>query len=136
MARVVEAQTSRGAARAARRAGYPDYAALIVSYAARYGEPILGRTRAIFDRGDGYVVKIPRDEEGNLANWFEAHYDDPDVPLARCALEMDGDNAVLVMEWVEPVRGPARAELPAWTDWVDCRQVGRTADGRLVAFDL
>lgn len=95
------------------------------------------RTRAVYDRGDGYVVKVALNDEGFIANAAEANWDSDYTPLAPCWFEWpdaDGD-AVLVMEKV--VRFPSRGEqLPDWTMSVDCAQVGYLTDGRLVAYDL
>jgi hypothetical protein len=124
------------AQRQAHGVGLSNYADLLARYSDLYGEPLLGRTRAVFDRGDGFVIKVPLDDEGLLDNWSESRHDDEGLPLAKCTLEADGDCRILVMERVRmPTAEEARA-LPDWTDWIDCRQVGWTADGRLVAFDL
>jgi hypothetical protein len=95
------------------------------------------RTRKVYDRGDGHVVKIPLNDEGFIANATEANWDSDYIPLAPCHFEWPttGGDAILVMEKV--VRFPARGEqLPDWTMSVDCAQVGYLADGRLVAYDL
>lgn len=99
------------------------------------------RTRAVFDRGDGYVVKVPLTEEGFLANSREAHWTSTEVPVAPCHLEVASTGVyVLVME--EVVRFPLYDDdgliddLPDWTGYVDCQQVGWLVDGRLVAYDL
>jgi hypothetical protein len=78
----------------------------------------------------------------------EAHYFD-DVPIAECYLLEDG---ILMMERVRPVydlnRDESGQELtweerkklgyrePRWAGKVDCNQIGYTAAGKLVAYDL
>lgn len=107
---------------------------IIDLYAQRHGEPACGRHRAVFFDGD-VVWKVPRNWQGMDANQREARWRSAEIPLARCELhyEMPSGIAVLKMERVEPVGG---ADLPDWTLAVDCQQVGRTRDGRLVAYDL
>ncbi|CAA9364783.1 MAG: hypothetical protein AVDCRST_MAG68-5076 [uncultured Gemmatimonadetes bacterium] len=98
------------------------------------------RTRAVYDRGDGYVVKVALNHEGFIANSREANWTSTEVPLAPCWFEWpaDGGDAVLVMEkivrFVESI--DEYNALPRWTGFVDCAQVGYLADGRLVAYDL
>jgi len=122
-------------AAAAREEQLDPYGDLITKYASQYGEPIVGRTRAVFIRDDE-VIKIPFCLEGLLGNWDEANHTDPGIPLARCRLESEDDCKVLIMERVEPLLRSDGEQLPEWTDWVDGQQVGYTLDGRLVAFDL
>lgn len=123
------------AASQARRHGLHTEAALIEVCTRQFGEPELGRNRAVFDRGDGFVIKIAVSEDGLSDNLLEARHTAPVIPLARCHFEMMGDCEVLIMERVTVWLG-GRSALPDWVDWVDCAQVGHTVDGRLVAFDL
>jgi hypothetical protein len=91
----------------------------------------------VYDRGDGYVVKVALNDEGLIANMREANWDCDYIPLAPCHLEWSDPRreAVLIMEKI--ARFPARGEkLPEWTMSVDCAQVGYLADDRLVAYDL
>jgi hypothetical protein len=101
----------------------------------QYGDPWCGRTRATFDRGDGFVIKFPLDEEGALATSNESAWSSDFIPLAKCEMEFIDDVPVLVMEKVEMVTVDYN-EMPTWVGFVDCGQVGRNADGELVAYDL
>jgi hypothetical protein len=106
-------------------------------YAARYGSPMVGQTRAVFDIGDGWVVKLPLNWDGICANSHEADWTSIDIPLAPCHIVWnDDDQPVLRMQRVTEALHIDRADLPRWTDWVDCAQVGYLPDGKLVAFDL
>lgn len=103
------------------------------------GAPLLdfGRNRAVYDRGR-YVLKVPRNEEGEVDNSWEADYsrsfkNRPDINgihYARCRLLANG---WLLMEKVGPL--PKGSKAPQWADYVDCQQVGVARDGRIVAFD-
>lgn len=105
----------------------------------RYGEPLgEGRNRVVFDRGDGTVVKIPKNWDGVMDNGREVNWESDDIPLAPChEVYMDKKKEIMavVMEKVTPFTGSFK-DLPQWTGWVDCAQVGYTKDGRLVAYDL
>ena len=93
-----------------------------------------GRNRAVYAHGR-FVVKVPLNDHGYGDNDLEAHYSrrygrrpDPDgIVYARCGW--------LVMERVN-TRWVPREERPDWADWIDCGQVGRTKDGRFVAYDF
>lgn len=91
------------------------------------------RVAVIYPR---YVIKLPLTEAGRRANRAEAAMSDAvdGIPMAQCRLmEMRGVE-VLWMEYVEPV--VASDELPPWALGVDEVQVGYTAEGLLVAYDL
>src|SRR4051812_35072683 len=78
-----------------------DVLATLDLLAASYRLIVASRTRAVFARGDGYVVKLPLTDEGLLANSWEARWQDPGIPLAPCHLEeMSTGVYVLVMEEV------------------------------------
>ena len=114
-------------------------------YRRKYGEPEVGRTRAVFDRGDGYVVKVPINGESFAANSREARTseaDNPYTPVAECyhdtVYDVDPDGvSVLVMEKLN-FEGVPRSyrDLPDWVGSVDCGQVGYNRKGELVAYDL
>jgi hypothetical protein len=91
-----------------------------------------GRTRTVYDRGDGYVVKVAINDEGWIANLRESRWASDYIPVAPCHLDDEGH---LVMEKIVRFPGPDE-ELPFWAGYVDCAQVGYLADGRLVAYDL
>lgn len=115
-------------------------------YTRQYGQPLLGRTRAVFDRGDGYMVKVAMNGEGLMANRSEIlTHEEPDsyIPVAPCRMETDYSVVpegmeVLVMEKVD-IKGASHLsykEMPDWVGSVDCGQVGYDSKGRLVAYDL
>jgi hypothetical protein len=114
-------------------------------YRKKYGEPEVGRTRAVFDRGDGYVVKVPLNGEGFAANSREvltSEAGDPYTPVAECYHDVVYDVtsegvSVLVMEKLS-FEGVPRGynDLPDWVMSVDGGQVGYNKKGELVAFDL
>lgn len=115
-------------------------------YTKQYGQPLLGRTRAVFDRGDGYMVKVPMNGEGLMANQSEImthEAKDPYIPVAECRMETDYSVVpegmpVLVMEKVdiESASKLRYKDMPDWVGSVDCGQVGYDRKGRLVAYDL
>lgn len=119
---------------------------LIDNYTRKYGEPMIGRTRAVFDRGDGYMLKVPLNGEGMMANSSEImtyEANDSFIPVAECRIETDYSGSsdgigVMVMEKVdiEPVQNMSYNDLPDWVGYVDCAQVGYDKKGRLVAYDL
>jgi hypothetical protein len=116
----------------------PELPELLHRYARHYGQPELGRTRAVFARNEGWVVKVPLDDEGLAGNGHEANWSAHDlIPLAECHLVEDstGGIQVLHMRRVEPEH-ISYADGPDWLGLVDCGQVGRDRDGRLVAYDL
>ncbi len=105
-----------------------------------YGKPCLGGGRMAFFNGD-WVIKIPRNETG-ISDTYREHRlfsqcgpnSDRMFPLAKCHIVDNEDGIpILYMEKVEYV--PVSVELPGWTHFVDCSQVGYTKDGRLVAYD-
>lgn len=114
-------------------------------YRRKYGEPEVGRTRAVFDRGDGYVIKVPINGEGFAANSREvttSEVEDPYTPVADCRHDTvyDASSAgvsVLVMEKLS-FEGVPRGynNLPDWVMCVDGGQVGYNRKGELVAYDL
>lgn len=114
-------------------------------YRRKYGEPDVGRTRAVFDRGDGYVVKVPINGEGFAANHREvltSEVEDPYTPVADCHHDTVYDVSpegvsVLVMEKLSFEGVPkGYSNLPDWVMSVDGGQVGYNKKGELVAFDL
>lgn len=110
------------------------WTSLALDYQARYGDPLVGRHRMTFLDGER-VHKLPRSFDGMIANAREANWKSTEMPIAACSLhvEMPSGINVLRMERVQPCVGQT---LPDWTMSIDCQQVGYTADGRLVAYDL
>ncbi len=131
-------------------------AALAIAEAFRfaYGEPLVGRTRMVFiDRHQNVVYKLPFNYDGIAANEQEAaafqrqEAGEPGyIPIAPCQICFDDDIAlvaerssnsgipILRTTYLRPVNVPA-SDLPAWTQSVDCAQVGLDENGELLAFD-
>lgn len=93
-----------------------------------------GNHRICFRLSPVEVIKIPLKESGFFANSLEANT--CGGLFARCEFDDDIGKElgvpVLRMEYVEHV---GWSKEPDWTWGIDCGQVGRTADGRLVAYD-
>lgn len=101
-----------------------------------------GKDRITFAH-KGFVIKIPRDMDGYIANRTEYELyrkHGKKKGYARC--RMWGD--ALVMERVACARGLTRVidydpqpvyDLPKWTRKIDNQQVGYDSKGRLVAYD-
>lgn len=112
-------------------------------YTQKYGKPWVGRTRAVFDRGDGYVIKVPMNGEGYASNGREVNcyqMEDPYTPVAECWHQDDYSITpkgvpTLIMEKVEHCRADYR-DMPDWVMSVDGGQVGYNKKGELVAYDL
>lgn len=113
--------------------------AVIEQFWGLYGTPEVGRTRAVFDRGDGTVAKVAINDEGYAANSFEVRASaEPEkyLPVAKSEfLDVDDYCSVVIAERVEIVIA-RRSELPDWTDFIDGAQVGYNSAGELVAYDL
>jgi hypothetical protein len=115
----------------------------VLAYQKLYGIPKSGRHRSTFDRGDGYVVKVPHMASGEDAIVHEASVsEDQSLPVARCWLEdskvMPG-MIVLIMEKVDTKAHPSPydEDYPEWAYKLhDAHQLGTTADGRLVVYDI
>jgi hypothetical protein len=116
----------------------PGAATLLRVIGERCGEPMLGGHRAVFSVGDDWVLKVPLTWEGDAMNQYEACHSDPKIPLAQCRLHISEPSgvALLWMERITPLHPGKRYDLPEWTDFVDCAQVGYTTSGELVAYDL
>ncbi len=102
-----------------------------------------GRNRITYRISERYVVKIPLNQDGVADNWYEAKQCKRDPDTAKCRLLGD----CLVMEFVDDIHQiwghlPLWEKmerinlLPYWVDYVDCRQVGFTRTGKLVAYDF
>lgn len=118
---------------------FSDYVQSLRLAKAKFGEPIgNGRHRVVFRDGE-FVLKVPFRASGIDANFYEdnTHSNNPHEPRASCSLDSElaeelGSSCVLRMEYVEHV---GSSPTPDWTWSVDCGQVGRTKDGRIVAYD-
>jgi hypothetical protein len=95
----------------------------------------LGRNRLVLRHGK-YVIKIPRNLNGEVDNEWEARARLSSIPTARCRLATLGGWRVLVMEYVEEPTDFSYKEYPNWCKYVDCAQVGWTRHGKLVAYDF
>lgn len=97
-----------------------------------------GRERAVFDMGDGYVLKVPKNTDGMLANEREYklynNHKDWDAPkFAYCELITIGEiSCCLKMEKVRPLLDEKK---PDWASYIDCQQVGIDKNNTVVAYD-
>ena len=101
----------------------------------RFGKPIgYGRNREVFSNGRT-VFKLPRNDAGFRDKSMEYHHFRrwKDEAQARCRIIFIMNIPVLLMELVKMI--PVDEKLPDWTDFIDCRQVGRRKDGKIVAYD-
>lgn len=111
---------------------------LIKQLTHEHGTPLIGRTRAVFDMGNGYMMKVPFNDEGEYANGNEVRAsaaDDPAIPIAECFYNKVGDVDVIMMEKVDRITVDY-SRMPDWVGYVDCGQVGLNRQGKLVAYDL
>lgn len=98
-----------------------------------------GRNRLVFGH-NGFVIKVPKDTAGYFDNEREARISRmfgrlpnlDGVCYARCHLLPNG---WLVMERVVEYLNYGHPECPEWGGFIDCCQVGKTKDGRVVAYD-
>jgi hypothetical protein len=98
-----------------------------------------GRSRIVWARSKYTVIKIPKNRNGYSDNYNEAAIynkfgPEPDINgiyYANCRLH---NNGWLIMSRVIPPT--SFANLPKWTDYIDCIQVGFTViSNKLVAYD-
>jgi hypothetical protein len=99
-----------------------------------------GRERIAFQMAR-VVAKLPLNMSGVAANALERTgfrrtlAGKTDCPVAACRVLHNADGVpILLMRTVDPV--VSTQDLPAWTLWIDCGQVGLDRRGRLVAYDL
>lgn len=114
------------------------------SVARRIGE---GRTRVVYEHPShsGYVIKVPIDDRGIRNNQYESDtwQDNNGAECRRSeyshiARQLVGfDVFILVMERVRHLdpSDPMTEDERFFRMCVDCGQIGRSRDGRLVAFD-
>lgn len=115
-----------------------DYAGVIDRARRRFGKEIGWGSHRIVFRDGPEVVKVPFRISGIDANTYEASFQGAEY--AKCRIDRKLDRVlktpfqygILRMEFVTHV---GWSKEPDWTWSVDCGQVGRTADGRLVAYD-
>ena len=106
-----------------------------------FGAPLgEGRHRIVFRAKNRHeVIKLPRNWFGENANMHELTPDGYLGDHRRYATTWKDEKLstatgllVIRMERVRPV---VRGKIPHWADYVDCQQVGRNSDGRIVAYD-
>lgn len=101
-----------------------------------------GRHRVVYALDEKWVIKIPIGADGERANISEYEQYHQGVSrihphLAWCMIDEFAGVVVSIMERVDPVSmtwEECTASF-AWVDRVDCRQVGYTRRGKLVAYD-
>jgi hypothetical protein len=100
-----------------------------------------GRQRtAYLTRTNKYVIKVPTDGYGELANSIEAtdyrenrFFGKEKLGRCRTFFSKKLEKVCLIMEFITPALN--REELPDWTSYIDCGQVGYNKDGILKAYD-
>lgn len=106
--------------------------------------PLAGSGRVVFRcEGKGVVYKVALNAAGLQENATEvAVSESQEVPTAHAVIENVLGVDVVAMEIVEPIEDPREYFRPDqreeydWIRSIDMWQVGLTADGRVVAYDL
>lgn len=100
-----------------------------------------GRNRATFKLKSGnYVLKVPLNYHGGSDNNFEFKQSKnntlfPDIVLPKTKLvEVDGFGC-LIMENINIIDLAESDNLPEWTTFIDCCQVGYNKKGILMPYD-
>lgn len=94
-----------------------------------------GRNRIVFKSKSGkYVIKVPRNIEGNGDNFRETKKEDFGFPVPKSRRIILDDFCCVIMEYVEHVSFKD-TKAPSWVSWIDCGQVGHNRKGELVAYD-
>lgn len=111
----------------------------------KFGLPILGGTRAVWDMGT-HVAKLAFNEMGYRANIRESQAVvlEPEIPVASCYIANSFEAPILVMEKVSEINwgetSVGRKKLDEnnypWLADVESKQAGLTFDGKVVAYDL
>ena len=96
-----------------------------------------GHNRIVFLKDDDTVIKCPLNEDGLNDNISESRryrqFGDADVvKYAQCKMFFLNDINCLEMERVYPI---TNEETPEWADFVDCGQIGKNKDGKILAYD-
>lgn len=109
----------------------------IQHYINTYGAPWTGNARATFDIGDNKVLKIALGYQGEIENNQELSRieSDPDMFTRGHGDLSPHGLPVLITEKVQPIEFDD-PDMPDWADMIDGRQIGRTSDGRIVAYDV
>lgn len=94
-----------------------------------------GRNRIVFKSKNGkYVIKVPRNIEGNGDNFRETKKEDFGFPVPKSKRILLDDFCCVIMEYVEHAYFKDK-KVPSWVSWIDCGQVGYNRKGELVAYD-
>lgn len=102
-----------------------------------------GRHRVTFRCDESTVIKLPTDEHAEWLNSLEVRQFERyianqaafGVHYALCyGVHYHGVIAV-TMEYVEQLPW-SHPDMPKWAGSIDCMQVGRAYDGRIVAYDF
>jgi hypothetical protein len=103
----------------------------------KYGEPSCGSSRYTFMVSEDWVVKVPLARDCIRAQYTEAQYNNPEVPVAKNWVEFMDGVPVVWMERVKPIenRWQYGSKHP-WSLLRDGPQIGYNKDGELVAYDL
>ncbi len=96
-----------------------------------------GRHRITFEISETHVAKVPLNDYGiydneKEAQLFEQEGYDGEIPYASCSIKYVFNVPILIMEKVERIEF---SDAPRWAWYVDCCQVGRTKEGKIVAYD-
>lgn len=114
-----------------------NYKAQLILFALekKYGKPSCGRNRACFYSKDR-VIKFPLNNHGFGDNDWEGSVSGEEYAKGRCVL-IDGF-ICLVQERLKPWQdcGIKYKDLPDWTGFIDCAQVGYDNKGNLKAYDF
>lgn len=109
--------------------------AALAKLMAKYGEPLLGTTRATF-LSKNYVLKFPLNANGNRANDWEGSVSADHLARGRW-LQIEGFICVMQERLVElDWNNTKYTDLPDWVECIDCGQVGYDKQGNLKAFDF
>lgn len=122
---------------------------LIVSLTEKYGQPRVGGGRAAWDRGDGWMIKIPLSYWGlhqirrELKHWEDGC---PNIPFTEIKeIDLHPEVKVILVEKVTPLKGDENNWLeysdeadqyPDWLWLIDSEQAGYNSKGDLVAYDI
>jgi len=84
------------------------------------------------------VLKVPKEIEGEDDLFYEEriykkYKKDNSIKYAECQIRVIYGIHCLIMEKVKPISD--YKDLPKWTYYVDCQQVGYNNSGELLAYD-
>jgi len=113
----------------------PIVASVRAKLSARLGAFIgKGLSREVYV-SERYVYKLPYTDKGINDNYYEARICKQSISrCAPCRVIHIQDIPILVMERLDLKL--SKEEIPEWADWIDCRQVGRSRSGKILAYDF